>query len=242
MGMLRDGLVPLILAGGRGTRIAHLHSDLPKPAIRVAGRPFIAWILGQLHEAGFRKAVISSQHLGDVLERETVPFIPTDMEIVWVREPKPLGTAGGMAHAARESGLNAERWLVMNGDSYLGGEWPRSILENRGALLVSRWIEEVGRYGSLEVQGGRLRAILEKGARGPGLINAGIYAIPGEWMETLPDDAELSLEKEILPVWLKEGKVIRIIEELALFLDIGTPDSLAMADQFIQKIEHSSRK
>jgi NDP-sugar pyrophosphorylase family protein len=69
------------LAGGKGTRIAHLHPDLPKPALPVAGRPFLSWILHQLASSGFSSAVIASGYQATELRREIEAFVPTKMKM-----------------------------------------------------------------------------------------------------------------------------------------------------------------
>jgi len=234
-----SGLIPLLLAGGRGTRIAHLHPDLPKPAVPVAGRPFISWILGQLAAAGFRRAVISSGYRAEGLRHTVESFVPKNMEICWVVEDSPLGTGGGAYWAARQSGWRPEAWLVMNADSYLAGSWPEKIFRQPGgAALVAREVADAGRFGRLEENSGRLARFSEKAGGGPGLINAGIYRIPAGWLEVVPQGSAASMETDLIPSWIQEGREIGVLRESGEFLDIGTPASLASADDFMcrQKI------
>jgi hypothetical protein len=227
--------IPLILAGGRGTRISHLNPDLPKPAIPVAGKPFLAWILRQLAHAGFRQAVVSSGHRAMQLRREVEPCVPAGMEIRWVVEQSPLGTGGGAAWAARHSGFQPRDWLVLNGDSYLDGGWPGKILRTEGAALVARELADTGRFGRLEEKEGRLVCFSEKISGGPGLINAGIYLLPNRWLEEVPLGSSLSMEMNLFPAWLRQGRKINVLRESGAFLDIGTPESLADADRFVRQ-------
>lgn len=234
-----DCLVPLILAGGRGTRISQLFTDLPKPAVPVAGKPFLVWILEQLSKADFTKVVISGGYLFDVLRCEIEPHVPWNMVVVWVNERKPLGTGGGVIHAVRESRLNPKNWLVMNGDSYLAGEWVQIMKESNPleACIVARKVGDTGRYGRLEAKQGELVAFWEKQGGGEGLINAGIYLLPIIWLNGVMEQAVLSLENDLVPRWLSEGRKIRIQEVDAPFLDIGTPDDYARADDFFADLE-----
>ena len=234
-----DCPVPLILAGGRGTRISQLFPDLPKPTVPVAGKPFLAWILEQLSKADFTKVVISGGHLFDVLRSEIEPHIPRNIGVVWVNERKPLGTGGGVIHAVRESGLNPKNWLVMNGDSYLAGEWVQTMKESNPleACIVARKVGDTGRYGRLEAKQGELVAFLEKQGGGEGLINAGIYLLPNIWLNGVMEQGVLSMENDLVPRWLDEGRKIRIQEVDAPFLDIGTPDDYARADAFFADVE-----
>ena len=226
------GLIPLILAGGRGTRIAHLHPDLPKPAVPVAGKPFLAWILAQLAEAEFRQAVVSSGYRSAELCRQVEPFVPAGMEIRWVAEETPLGTGGGSAWAATQSEWKPETWLIMNGDSYLAGTWPQKISRMQGAALVAREVSDTGRFGRLEEREGKLVRFSEKAGGGAGLINAGIYRIPSGWLDVLADGSRASMETDLFPAWLQERKEVTVLRETGAFLDIGTPESLASANEF----------
>jgi D-glycero-alpha-D-manno-heptose 1-phosphate guanylyltransferase len=226
------GLIPLILAGGRGTRIAHLHPDLPKPAVPIAGKPFLAWILAQLAKAEFRQAVVSSGYRSSELCRQVEPFVPAGMEIRWVAEKTPLGTGGGSAWAATQSEWKPETWLIMNGDSYLAGTWPQKISRMQGAALVAREVSDTGRFGRLEEQEGKLVRFSEKEGGGPGLINAGIYRIPSGWLDVLANGSRASMETDLFPGWLQEGREVAVLRETRAFLDIGTPESLASANEF----------
>jgi len=234
-----DCPVPLILAGGRGVRIAQLFPDLPKPALPAGGKPFLIWVLEQLTNFGFNKVVISGGHLFDVLQREIEPRLPRNMEVVWVREKEPLGTGGGVRYAVHRSGLNPRRWLVMNGDSYLAGGWLETVTSTdpSQAWMVARKVPDSGRYGRLEVQNGDLLAFREKQGGGEGLINAGIYLLPSFWLNEEVKHEALSMENDLIPRWLSEGRKIRVEEVDSPFLDIGTPDDYARADAFFADLE-----
>ena len=226
--------VPLILAGGRGTRMAGLFPELPKPAIPVAGKAFLAWVLSQLAGVGFSKVVISGGHLFEVLKAKIGPHVPAGMEVIWVQESKPLGTGGGAMHAARASGLQPQHWLVMNGDSYLGGDWPHLMAskKNGEACLVARQVADTGRYGRLEVTEGKLKSLQEKKSGGPGLINAGIYFLPRIWLNENVKEVSQSMETELIPGWLSAGRTIRVEQVEAPFIDIGTPEDFQKAEPF----------
>lgn len=230
-----SGLIPILLAGGRGTRIAHLHPNLPKPALPVAGRPFLAWILAQLAKVGFQQVVVSSGYLAGELRRAVEPFVPQNLQVGWVVEENPLGTGGGAAWAAQQSGWLPKAWLVMNGDSYLTGSWPEKIRQEGAATIVAREVADTGRFGRLEEKAGQLVRFSEKTGKGPGLINAGIYRVPRGWLEEIPRSLTVSMEMELFPGWLREGKKIRVLRESGALLDIGTPESLAGATDFARR-------
>ena len=100
------------------------------------------------------------------------------------------------------------------------------------AWMVARKVPDSGRYGRLEVQNGELLAFREKQGGGEGLINAGIYLLPSIWLNEPVKHEVLSMENDLIPRWLSEGRKIRVEEVDSPFLDIGTPDDYARADAF----------
>jgi len=104
----------VILAGGRGTRLLPYTVVFPKPMLPVGGQPIIQTIVTQLAKAGFRDIVISLGYLGDMIElffREK-KNCPAGVQIRYVRESEPLGTAGALSLI----GDLSENFLVVNGD------------------------------------------------------------------------------------------------------------------------------
>lgn len=236
--MVASSIVPLILAGGRGTRIADVFPHLPKPAVPVAGKPFLAWIIGQLSGAGYTEAVISTGHLASRLRSEMAAWEPAGMRLSWVEEPLPLGTGGGAAYAARCSGVTPAHWLVLNGDSYLASDWPRRLLGygKQAMTIVAKMVPDTRRYGRMTTDAdGRLTAFAEKMTAGAGMINAGIYAIPGDWLGAVPSDRPCAMETDLIPGWLAEGRPIEALPADGEFLDVGTPESLARAEDFFHR-------
>jgi D-glycero-alpha-D-manno-heptose 1-phosphate guanylyltransferase len=122
----------------------------------------------------------------------------------------------------------------MNGDSYLAGRWLQTLSSTDPfqAWMVARKVPDSGRYGRLEVQNGELLAFREKQGGGVGLINAGIYLLPGIWLNEPVKHEVLSMENDLIPRWLSEGRKIRVEEVDSSFLDIGTPDDYARAETF----------
>ena len=98
----------------------HLHPELPKPLIPVAGRPFIDWIGLFWASQGVRRIVVSLGHLADAAERHFHSADWGDVEILTVREDEPLGTGGAVIHAARSHDCG-DPFIVANGDSLVLG-------------------------------------------------------------------------------------------------------------------------
>ena len=221
----------IVLAGGLGTRLSGVVPDLPKPMAPVAGRPFLEWILDQLVDAGFERAVLAvgyrhqaiRDHFGDAFG---------SLELHYSVEDRPLGTGGALRLAAGQiSSLPA---FVLNGDTFLDLDY-RSMLdahvehdEQMSVAVCS--VADVSRYGALALEGRHIRGFLEKGKTGPGLINAGTYLLSEGILDRIPLGEPFSFEQQLLVPLIDEIRPAAFTAK-GLFIDIGIPEDLARAQQ-----------
>jgi D-glycero-alpha-D-manno-heptose 1-phosphate guanylyltransferase len=221
----------IVLAGGLGTRLSGVVPDLPKPMAPVAGRPFLEWILEQLVDAGFERAVLAvgyrhqaiRDHFGDAFG---------SLELHYSVEDRPLGTGGALRLAAGQiSSLPA---FVLNGDTFLDLDY-RSMLdahvehdEQMSVAVCS--VADVSRYGALALEGRHIRGFLEKGKTGPGLINAGTYLLSEGILDRIPPGEPFSFEQQLLVPLIDEIRPAAFTAK-GLFIDIGIPEDLARAQQ-----------
>lgn len=225
-------LTAVVLAGGFGTRLRELHPDLPKPLIPLRGRPFLEWVLRHWARQGVRRFVISLGHLAQVAEAYLAARPADGLEILTVVEPEPLGTGGAVRYAARQVQLS-DPFLVMNGDSLVVGEaaWP---LPCDGAILGVP-TPDAARFGTLDTgPGGRLLGFREK-QPGAGIINAGVYLLRRPLLGLFGESTPLSIERDVFPKLLAEGADLRVTTVPGPLLDIGTPESLAGAEKFLDE-------
>jgi D-glycero-alpha-D-manno-heptose 1-phosphate guanylyltransferase len=219
----------IVLAGGLGTRLRGVVPGLPKPMAPVAGRPFLAWILDQLIDAGFERAVLAvgyrheaiRDHFGDAFGA---------LELRYSVEDRPLGTGGALRLAA--SHVNSLPAFVLNGDTYLDLDF-RSMLnahiERREQMSVAVCsVADVSRYGALELEDGHIRGFLEKGQAGPGTINAGTYLLSASILSRIPLGEPFSLEQQLLMPKIGEIRPAAF-PATGLFIDIGIPEDYARA-------------
>ncbi len=99
-------VVAVVLAGGFGTRVAHLLTGIPKPMAPVAGKPFLEWIVRWLARQGFARVVLSTGHLAEVVEQHFRTQPVAGVPRVASRKPGHWEPAGGFLNAARRSGEN----------------------------------------------------------------------------------------------------------------------------------------
>lgn len=223
----------IILAGGFGTRLQTVLRDVPKPLAPVRGLPFIHYILRWLQESGVQRVIVSTGYLADKMEAGFRSYTG-QLEMVFLREDSPLGTGGAIYRALREAGTGCV--FVLNGDTYFPADlnqFQREAERLGGDFAMAlRRVPDVSRYGAVDLDGGRIVAMNEKGRSGPGLVNAGLYLLPADLWQRIPMPDAFSWETDFMqPKAHLLGAAGVALE--APFLDIGTPESYAQAEAIL---------
>lgn len=218
----------VVLAGGFGTRLRQVVADLPKPMAPIAGRPFLEILLSMLARKGFKRTVLS---LGFMSEKITRHFGGNyaGMELVYEIESQPLGTGGAIRAALAR--CVADHVFVFNGDTYLdieADELERVWQADHHPVIVVREVPDTMRFGRVEMCDGRIKAFLEKGVPGAGLINAGCYVLPRNALDKFPLGQPFSLETEFFIKYLQRIRFDGFVTH-GRFIDIGVPDDYALA-------------
>ncbi len=219
----------IVLAGGFGTRLRGIVDDLPKPLAPVAGRPFLARLLDRLAGDGIRRCILATGYLAERIEAVVGPCWQ-GMEIAYSVEPAPLGTGGAIRLAARL--LQGSGTHVLNGDTWLAYapaalEAAARAIDAPMAMALAR-VDDVARYGAVDIDAGRAVAFREKGERGPGWINAGCYFLDARALDALPATQAFSFEHAVLQPGVARGEVAAFTAT-AGFIDIGVPEDFARA-------------
>ena len=168
----------VFLVGGRGTRLGPLTAATPKPMLAVGGKPFLQHLVEEAARHGFDEVLLLAGHLAAAFIGPYDGARILDARVRVIAEPDEAGTAGALVHAAAHL---APRFLMANGDSF----FDVNLLALSGgaplARLALRRVEDISRYGGVELDGDRVRRFAEKGGSGPGLINAGLYLLDREF-------------------------------------------------------------
>lgn len=222
----------IVLAGGFGTRLREVVTDVPKPMAPVAGRPFLEILLGSLAQKGFVRVVLS---LGFMAEKISSHFGSrfAGLDLAYVVEDTPLGTGGATRLAA--AACTQDHVFVFNGDTYLDLEV--DLLEQqwqarRHPIVVGRQVPDTTRYGRLVVDGERITDFAEKGIAGPGLINAGCYVLARDALAAFPLNQSFSIETDYLVPELARS-VVEVFVTEGMFIDIGIPEDYARAQTLL---------
>lgn len=228
----------LILAGGFGTRLRPVVSDVPKPLAPVRDRPFLEYLLDHWIGQGVRRFVLSTGYLGELIQSHFGNDY-REAHIEYVHERSPRGTGGALKLAFDEIDWQGEYLLMANGDTWFPVDMTKLCIDaqqqNSTVTLALKSIAKNDRYGGVKVDGsGRISSF---GVRSEGsiLINAGCYLLNvAELRRALAELPEtFSLENDFLAGYTKTGLVGSSIQQ-APFLDIGVPEDYRKAIELLR--------
>ena len=225
----------VILAGGFGTRLSHVVSNVPKPMAPIKNKTFLEYIIGQLQNQGFDSFVFLTGYKSEIIENH-FKDLPNSK---FVKEETALGTGGAILNAFKF--LNDD-FYVINGDTFFDIDF--SILEefgkNKPCTIALRYTDNISRYGFVEIdENFEISSFTEKGNlpqnRIDGYINGGIYRIEKSVLKRFFDKFSgqfISLETEIFPQLLNNKELLGLPIG-GCFIDIGIPEDYYKAQDLI---------
>ncbi len=218
----------ILLAGGRGTRLAPLTNLVPKPMVTVAGRPILERLLLHLMSAGIYRFYFSVNYLSHMIEEHFGDGSRFGCRITYLHESEPLGTGGPLSLLTP---VPDEPVLVLNGDLVTQCDVGSMIdFHDRGRFVATMGLRHYSvevPFGAATVSGDRLIALQEKPVDRK-LINTGIYVLSPEAIRMVPHGETFpitSLFDTCLAMDRPVGAYM-IDEE---WLDIGRPEELVRA-------------
>lgn len=226
----------IVLAGGLGTRLRSVVSDVPKCMAPVAGRPFLFHVINYLRLKGVERFIFSLGYKHELIEQylaEQFPTLQYDCSI----ENEPLGTGGAIRLALTLCGSGEV--LVANGDTLFKTDIDRlydAHHEHHAACtLALKPMLRFDRYGVVEIDAeNRVTAFHEKKYYESGLINGGIYLLDFESFRHHQFPGHFSFEKEYLERFYQEEKIHGIVDD-GYFIDIGIPEDYERAGTDLQQ-------
>jgi len=222
----------VILAGGQGTRLRSVVSDVPKCMAPVGGKPFLAYLLEGLQRYPVTHVVLSVGYLKeaviDWVDARTWPFT-----VDYAVEDRPLGTGGGIRLAL--SKCRGNRVVVLNGDTLFNVDLD-ALPFDAPVTVALKPMHGAGRYGTVELEGDLITAFHEKKPCGQGLINGGVYALDRSQLDLGLMPERFSFEEDILAPLSEYGQVAGWVQE-AYFIDIGVPEDYARAQLELPELQ-----
>lgn len=222
----------IILAGGLGTRLRSVVSELPKCMAPVAGKPFLWYLLEQLRAYKVERVILSVGYLREAVQSWVAEHAGEyPFEFRFAVEEEALGTGGGIRLAA--SMAEGPEVVVLNGDTYFDADLDALLKTRRETgkpvALALKPMRDFDRYGTVELgPDGTVKAFREKQHCDEGLINGGVYAIDcsSGVFDGLP--RKFSFETAVLEPECARGRLCGLVQE-GFFIDIGIPEDYARA-------------
>jgi dTDP-glucose pyrophosphorylase len=218
----------VVMAGGQGTRLRPLTDTVPKPMLRVAGRPILERIVLHLVGSGIRRVFLSVNYLGHVIEEHFGDGSAFGCRIEYLREDQPLGTAGALGLLPEPP---AGTLLLLNGDLVTSADLGSMLAFHASGgfdatIGIRRYLHTVP-FGCIEREGSRVTGLDEK----PTLereVNTGIYALEPGVIGLVGRGVPLSMPALIARV-LGEGRPVGAFEIEDDWVDVGQREQLAHA-------------
>jgi NDP-sugar pyrophosphorylase family protein len=221
----------IILAGGLGTRLRGILSDLPKSMAPIDKHPFLKYILMYFKFQGFTEFIISIGYKGDKIQDYFGNGNQLGVSIQYTVETELRGTAGAIKLA--ESKIFNDDFIVINGDTYFEINLNDIItfhqMHNALATIALAYKKDTSRYGRVTFNNNKnIISFAEKSENSEvGYINGGIYVFKNIIFDYIPVNKVSSLEKEILPLLVSKGLYGFPVN--SYFIDIGIPEDYEMS-------------
>jgi dTDP-glucose pyrophosphorylase len=218
----------VVMAGGRGTRLAPLTDLVPKPMLKVAGRPILERIVLHLVGQGVRRIFLAINYLGHVVRDHFGDGSKLGARIEYLAEEHPLGTGGALSLLPEPPTAPV---VVMNGDlvtqADVGALLAFHETHTPAATMAVRKYFHTIPFGCVELDGDRLVRLDEKPTVSR-LVNAGIYVLSPQLIVRLPRNTPTTVP-DILGDAMNRGLDVRAFEIDDEWIDVGHREQLTKA-------------
>lgn len=243
---MSDKIQAVLLAGGRGTRLAPLTDHLPKPLVPIRGKAIILYVLEHLKNAGITNVAITVAYLGEQIESFLGDGSRFGMRITYLYEPTPMGT-GGWAKLIDWSKVE-DAFLVINADNLFWINLEAFFLRHKevGGIATIAAIElpsqDILNYEILQpnTEGERLQAWIDRtqtaqvlAGKTTGFVNSGWYIMTPSVRSFIEDTLPYSNETHLWPRLAQSGQPIGFYHGKEPWFDSGTHERLAKIEAFL---------
>lgn len=223
----------VILAAGEGQRLNPFTALKPKVMIPIANKPILQYVIEALSQSGIFRIVLVVGYKREQVQDYFGSGEKLGVDINYAVQQQQLGTG----HALRQAGdMMGDRFLVLSGDNIIGQDTLSPLAETGGLAVVLKEQEETSKYGVALVENGRVKDIVEKAEKAPGLlVNTGIYALEKSVFPFLEEEVDLV---KALKRMIEEGYRFSPRETLGRWLDVVYPwDILKLNDRTLRSID-----
>lgn len=215
----RPALQAVVMAGGFGTRLQPLTEHIPKPMLPVGGRPLLELIIDQLRAVGISRISLSTHYKAEKIVNHFGDGKRFGVEIAYVQEESPLGTAGALGLLPHPTGPT----VVVNGDVLTSVDFHTMHgfhMDNNAMMTVAvrRYDVQIP-YGIVECEGSKIRALREK-PKMQFLVNAGMYLLQPDAYDYIPQKKHFDMTA-LIDALLEDNCTVASFPVREYWLDIG---------------------
>jgi NDP-sugar pyrophosphorylase family protein len=224
----------LILAGGKGTRLKKISKDLPKPLVKIQGKPIIQYNIELMKRYGIKDIILAVGYKADMIRKALGNGKKFGVNLIYVEEKNPMGTAGPLKLAKpylKESFIMCNADELKDVDLNDMFDFHNSTTNSRATIALTS-VEDPSAYGVAVLNGNKIAAFVEKPPKHDApsnLISAGLYILDPEVIDMVPEGFAM-LETDVFPKLAAQ-------EELAGYpfagqwFDTGTPERFKLAEE-----------
>lgn len=228
----------VILAGGLGKRLKDVTGGGQKVLVKIDGKPFIEILIDYIAAQGGRRFILCTGHGADAVE-EYFKLHRPDLNIVFSIEHEPLGTGGAIKQGS--GFVSTDEFIAMNGDCFCAMDYVALVEKLRKrhaqALIAVTEVEDGRDYGTIDIAADESilafkekQPILQKA-----LINTGTYCFKKNVFDLVVTPNKFSIEYDFFPHLV--GKQFYAFRVGNRFIDIGTPERYAWAQEHLKQLK-----
>jgi len=223
----------VIMAGGKGTRISSIANDIPKPMIKIEGKPVLEHEIECLRNQGFDDIIITVSHLGNVIIDYFGDGSKFGVNIEYYFEKEPLGNAGALFKLKDKL---KEDFLLLNGDALFDVDFNRFVKyhKSKGGLVTLFTHPNSHPYDSgliIADKDGSVKQWLSKEDVRPkyyrNRVNAGLHVVSPEILSGDIQNGKIDLDRQVLKPLAGTGKMF-VYDSPEYVKDMGTPERYEM--------------
>lgn len=228
----------VIMAGGKGTRVASVNSAIPKPMLPICGKPVLLHQIECLRRQGITEITLTIGHLGDQIRDHFGDGSSYGVQIDYIREKEPLGTAGALYYL---KGKVTDDFLLINGDLIFDVDFHRlmDFHKQHKAMVTLLTHPNDHPYDSgliLTDRDSRVTGWLTKEDKREwyhNCVNAGIHVLSPALLEKMDKPKKIDLDREILKPMIPSGQIF-VYRSPEYVKDMGTPERIAQVERDLE--------
>ncbi len=238
-------MTAVIMAGGKGTRLQPLSKDIPKPMFLILGKPILEYQIESLRKNGITDIIIIIGYLGDIIINYFRDGKDFGVNIRYITELEPLGSAGALYFLKDNIAENRyvkDDFFLIFGDLLLDIDWKRfmGFHKRRGGVATLYVHPNTHPYDSDIViidANDKILKIESKNIKRDffyhNIVNAGVYCVNPVLLNDISQPIKTDFEKDILIPNVRKGKIYAY-KSAEYVKDMGTPDRLRLVTEDVK--------